>query len=138
MDEADLPLAEKYYLQSLEIRQELNLNHYLIEDWAGLAKLKLAQGDYEGARKYGQKGREYLRENPHLDGAENAMRAFRFIWETLTELGESSMADEVLTLAAQVIREYLDKNYDPVMREMYLDQPHHAVLWTAWKEKREV
>jgi class 3 adenylate cyclase/tetratricopeptide (TPR) repeat protein len=129
----DLAHAESCYQQALVIRQELIQPQYLVEDWAGLAKLKLAQGDREAARKYGQQILDYLKENPSLEGAENPMRAFHFTWQVLVALDQTPAANEVLELSAQIIQEYLDQNSDPAMQEMYLAQPHHGALWAAWR-----
>ena len=131
----DLPRAERYYHQALTIRRNLDQPQYLVEDWAGIAKVKLEQGEGKSASGYIQQIVEYLRENPSLDGAENPMRVFRFTWEALKALGHDEEANQVLSLAINIIQDYLDKNNDPVSRGMYLGQPHHAVLWSAWKRK---
>jgi len=108
---------------------------FLAEDWAGLAKVKLDQGDPESARGRAEQVREYLQENLRLHGAHNPMRAFQFTWDVWVALGEITNADEVLALAAAVMQSYLDRNPDPSAQEMYLRQPHHAVLWAALQEK---
>jgi tetratricopeptide (TPR) repeat protein len=131
---ANLPLAETYYQQALTIHQELNQPRHLAEDWAGLAQLKLAKGDQKSAGRYGQQILDYLKENPRLNGIDNPMRTFRFTWEVLIALGQTSEADDVLTLAVQVMQDYLDKNSDHALREMYLRQPHHRILWAAWQK----
>jgi adenylate cyclase len=133
--QADLSLAESCYQQALVIRQEINQPQYLVEDWVGLAKVKLAQGDPENARCYAELILEYLRGNPRLDFSEHPMRVFRFAWEVWVALDENSAADNVLALAAAIIQDYLDKNSDPDVQAMYLQQPNHAVLWAAWQEK---
>jgi hypothetical protein len=80
---------------------------------------------------------EYLKDKPHLDAMEDAMRVYRYTWETLTGIGEISLADDVLMLASQTIQDCLDKNRDPALQEIYLARPHHAVIWEAWEEKRD-
>ena len=130
--QTDFQLAESYFQQALAIRQELKLPRYFVEDWAGMAKLKLAQGDSEGARPYSGQILEYLRENPRLYGAENPMRTFRLTWEALNALGQYTKANEVLALAAQIMQDYLDENSDLTEQTVYLNQPHHHVLWAAW------
>ena len=133
LSQANLSSAESFYQQALAIRQELNQTHYLVEDWAGLAKVKLALGDQESAHQYGLEVVNYLKENnSHLDGSENPMRVFHFTWDVLVTLGQTREADEVFTLAVQIMQDYLDKNSDTVLQEMYLNQPYHRLLWQAW------
>jgi tetratricopeptide (TPR) repeat protein len=131
--EANLPLAESYFQQSATMRQESNQPQFLVEDWAGLGQVKLAQGDRAAAWQYGQQMLGYLQENPRFDGAINRMRPFRFLWELLIALNQTTRAAEVLALAAQVIQDNLDMNPDAVWQAMYLNQPHHRVLWQAWQ-----
>ena len=135
--QGDLRLAESYHQKALAIRKELNQFHYLVEDWAGMAKVKLAKGDSQCARGFAEQFMEYVQENPRLIGAEHPMRTFRFTWDVWLGLGEAAKADQVLALAADIIQDYLDKNDDPDMQAMYLRQPHHAVLWEAWQEKKD-
>jgi tetratricopeptide (TPR) repeat protein len=135
--QGDLRLAESYYQKALAIRQELNQFHYLVEDWAGLAKVKLVKGDSQCARGFAEQFMEYVHENPRLIGTEHPMRTYRFFWEVWTALREAVKADQVLAMAANVIQDYLDKNNDPEVQAMYLRQPHHAVLWEAWQEKKD-
>lgn len=114
----------------------LNQPNFCAEDWAGLARVRLAQGDQKGAQQYGEKLLAYLKVNPRLDGIENRQRAFRFTWEVLLTLDQRSDADEVLSQAAQIIRAYLDKNDDSDAQDLYLRQPHHRVLWQAWLKQK--
>lgn len=136
LEQDDLPRAESCYQQGLAVRQELIQPQYIVEDWAGLAKLKLAQNDREAARAHGQEILEYCREHPRLEGAEKPMRTFHFTWEVLVALGETAAADEVLALSIRIIQDYLDKNPDPNIQAMYLRQRHHAMLWEAWRDKQ--
>jgi tetratricopeptide (TPR) repeat protein len=130
--QANISLAKTYYRQAMTIHQELNLSHYLVEDWAGLAQVRLIQGDQVGARRYGEQVLNYLEENSRLNGAENPMRVFRFTWEVLVALDQPEESYRLLALAGQIMQDYLDKNSDPALQEMYLRQPHHQVLWAAW------
>ncbi len=112
---------------------------YLVTVWAGLAQLELAKGDMESAWQYSQQVLDYLQGNPHFDRAQNPMRNFYVLWETLVALEKTAESDHVLILAAQVIQDYLDKTSDPAMQEMYLNQPHHKALWAAWVgEKKQL
>ena len=136
LTQSKLQLAQICYQEALIIHQELNQPHHLVEDWASLARVKLIEGDQKNAWIYAQQVLDSLQVNPQLHGAENPMRTFRFTWEALVALGLTTKANEVLSLAAQVMQLYLDKNSDPAMQEMYLRQPHHRVLWAAWQEKQ--
>ena len=129
----DMSLAETYYQQALILRQELNLPHYRVEDWAGLAQVKLAQGETEMAQWYGRQVLDYLQENPTLKGASKPMRTFCLTWEVLHKLGLRAAADRIVTYAVEVMQNYLNKNSDPTLQDMYLGQPYHRVLWRAWK-----
>jgi len=128
-----MPLAANYFQQSLAIRQELGQSQSIVEDWAGLAKVALAQGDLTGSREYAQQILEYLKKNPRLTGVENIMRTFWLTWEVLGALGQTVDTRRVLSLAVQIIQSYLDKNPDPAGQTMYLAQPYHHRLWTAWQ-----
>ncbi len=134
LTESNLGDAENYYKKALSIRQELNLPHYLVEDWAGMARLKLAQNNLDDARYFVQLVLEYLKENPRLHGAEKPMRAFNYTWNVLISLGQSNDAENVLKIASQIIQDYLENNPDPALQEMYLSQPHHQMLWNAWQD----
>jgi len=127
--------AETNYDAALVIHQELNQPHYLAEDWAGLARVKLDQGDGPGASLLAQRVIAFTRDNPRLDGAEDPMRAFHFTWETVTALGDFAAAAEVLVHAAAIIQAFVAKNVDTAAQAMYLQQPHHAILWKAWQAK---
>lgn len=134
MIQGNLTLAEAYYRQALTIRLGLNQPYHLVEDWAGLARLKLAQNDPETAWQYGQQVLKHLRVNPGLEGAIDPLRAFHFIWVVLRELARREAANWVLQLAAQIMQVYLDKNPDPGLQAMYLRQPHHSALWAGWQD----
>lgn len=125
--------AERYYLEALSLHHALNQMHYVAEDRAGLAQVRLAQGDAGAARELALQVVEYLRENPRLEGAEDPMAAFHFTWKVLTTVGQSAEANDVLANAAQIIQAYLDQNGEPAAQQMYLRQPHHSVLWAAWR-----
>ena len=135
--QADILLAETYYHQATAIHQKLSLIHFSVEIWAGLAQVRLIQGDKEDTFHYIQKILNFLRENPRLDGVENPMSTFHMTWQALSTLNKMIDANEVLSLAAQVMQDYLDNNSDPAMQEMYLRQPHHQVLWAAWLAKEK-
>ncbi|MBP6471807.1 MAG: tetratricopeptide repeat protein [Chloroflexi bacterium] len=137
MIQGNLTLAEAYYRQALTIRLGLNQPHHLVEDWAGLARLKLAQNDPEAAWQYGQQVLEHLRVNPGLEGAIDPLRTFHFMWVVLRELARREAAYWVLQLAAQIMQAYLDKNPDPRLQAMYLRQPRHSVLWAGWQDFRD-
>ncbi|MCA9968862.1 MAG: tetratricopeptide repeat protein [Anaerolineales bacterium] len=132
--QGQLLLAETCYLQALTIRQELNQPHHLVEDWAGLARLQLALGDRESAGRYARQVLAYLETNPGLNGAIEPMRAFHFTWHALAALGEREAAAAVLRAAVRILQAYLDKNPEPALQALYLRQPHHWALWTAWQE----
>ncbi len=129
----NLQKAESCYQLALSSHQEMDLIHYKAEDWAGLARVKLAQGDMEVAQTLGLQVLDYLRENNRLEGAENPMRALHLTWEVFIALGQTTAADEVLAFAVQIIQAYLQKNTEPAAQEMYLNQVHHAELWAAWR-----
>jgi len=129
-----LDLAESYHRQAMDLHQERNEPRQLVEDLVGMARVKLAQGDPESARRYADQVQDYLRENPYLAGVVAPIRTFRYTWEVWVALSEIAIADEVLALAAALMQDYLDKNPDPAVQEMYLCQPHHAVVWQAWQE----
>ncbi|MDX1614081.1 MAG: hypothetical protein R3300_07195, partial [Candidatus Promineifilaceae bacterium] len=61
--------------------------------------------------------------------------ALRFSWEVLVRLGQVETANDVLMLAVERMKLFLEKNQDPLIQEMYLAQPHHYVLWQAWQER---
>ena len=128
--------AEKYYQQAIHIRQELNQPQYLVESWAGFAKVKAAQGNLDDAQQHIQKVLDYLADNPYLNGAAMPMRTFQFTKEVLVILGQTNEADRILTLATQIIQKYLDTNSDPKAQELYLNQQHHRILWAAWQSTK--
>ena len=134
MIQGNLSLAEGYYQQALAIRLGLNQPYHLVEDWAGLARLKLAQNDPKTAWQYGRQVLAHLRVNPGLEGAIDPLRAFHFIWGVLRDLARWESAHWVLQLAAQIMQAYLDKNHDPGLQTMYLSQPHHRILWAGWQD----
>jgi tetratricopeptide (TPR) repeat protein len=134
---SNLQLAELYYQQAVAIHEELNQPHCLVENWAGLAKVKLVKGVQENAWKYAQQILEYLNTNPQLNGVESPIRTFHFIWDVLIALGQIGEAKGVLSLAIQAMQDYLNKNSDPTTQAMYLGQPHHQVLWVAWQQRQE-
>ena len=70
LDQGELPLGENCYQRALAIHNELNQYGYLDDDWAGLARLKLAQGDLQSAREFAEQVMDYLHTNPRLDEAE--------------------------------------------------------------------
>lgn len=126
------PEARGHYRQAITIHTELEQPHYLVEDHAGMAQVMLELGNLERARGYARQVMAYLQENPTLEGTENPMRAFRFTRQVLTALAHPQ-ADDVLARAVQVIQAQVENISDPGGRQMYLAQPHHRVLWTAWK-----
>jgi hypothetical protein len=67
-------------------------------------------------------------------GAEDLMQSFYFTWQVCQGLG-MAQGDELLAAAAMVIQSSLDKQPDPVLREVYLRQVHHRLLWEAWGKK---
>lgn len=138
LGQLDFQLAESYFEKAQLLRTELNQPHYLAEDKAGLAKAKLLLGNTGSAKQFVRYVLRYLKENPQLKGTANPIRTFHFTWDVLVALGQNIDADQVLTLATYVIQDYLDKNSDRELQAMYLSQPHHQVLWTAWQESREV
>jgi class 3 adenylate cyclase/tetratricopeptide (TPR) repeat protein len=132
----DLDRAYDYYQRALLIRQEMNLPHYVVEDWAGLGRVALAQGNVEIARQYGRQILDYLQTDPTLNHAENPLRVFRFAWEVWIGLGEREKALAVLRPSAKILQAYLAQNSAPSLQQMYLNQPHHHVLWAAWQHSR--
>jgi len=133
--EDDIQLAENYYQKALEIHTELQLAHYSVEDWAGLAKVKLAQNEKKEALQYGRYILDYLKEDSQLSGTIGAMRVFRFTWDVLTALGQIKDANWVLDLAGKMMQAYLNTNDDPTLQKTYLSQLHHKVLWSVWKKR---
>ena len=123
--------AVNYYMKALDIHKKVNLPYYLVEDYAGLAQAALVLEDKAKALSYAERVVVYLQENPSLDGAENPMRVFRFVWQVLAALADAR-AEDVLTVAARAIQERADNIPDPAQRQMYLDQPHHRLLWAGW------
>ena len=132
--QANWQQAETYYKQALAVHQMRNQDHLLVETWSGLAHLNLIQGDWQKARQYSQQALAYVSDNPHLKGTENYMLTFQLIWQIWDTLGQTATAYYILTLAAQVMQTYLDKNSDPTIQAIYLSQPHHQVLWQVWQK----
>lgn len=135
--QGDFALAETYYQQASRIHDELDLPHHAVESWAGLAQVCFAQGDRDRSWHYGQHILAHLKKNPQLGGTESKMRTFQFTWELLVALEKTADADNVLTLAAQIMQAYLDTNNDPASHSLYLSQPHHQRLWAAWMKKND-
>lgn len=135
--QGDFALAETYYQQALHIHDALDLPHHAVEGWAGLAQVHSAQGDRDSSQHYTQQILAHLKKNPQLDGTEDKMRTFQFTWESLVALEKTAEANEVLTLAAQIMQTYLDTNSDAASQKLYLSQPHHQRLWAAWMKKND-
>ena len=136
-EQGDLDTAEKNGQQAQKIHKRLNQRHFLVEDWACLAQVKLAQDDLESAQLYGEQVVSYLKENTRLDGSENPMRAFHATWTVLMALEKAEEANHVLTLAIKIIEDYLDRNKNVALQDMYLQQPHHQALWSEYKKRME-
>ena len=106
---------------------------------AGLARVKLAQGDWKGAQEYGQQVMAHLPDNPYLDREEDPMLTFRLMWEVWVGLGQMDKAQHILTLAVEAMQQYLDTiSDDTAAQAMYLGQPHHKLLWQAWQDRTTV
>ncbi|MEM7344347.1 MAG: tetratricopeptide repeat protein [Chloroflexota bacterium] len=131
-----LAWAEEHYQQALVIHQALNQMQYVAESRAGLAKVNLEKGSQKEAHTYITQVCAYLSENPTLNGVDNRIQVFRIIWEVLTTLQRSAEAAHVLSLAAQIIQDYLNHSHDSEKRALYLAQPHHQFLWQAWQTKQ--
>ena len=129
-----IDLAENAYEQALAIHQALNQPHHIIEDQAGLAQVKQAQGNHPAAKDHINQILTYLKENPTLYGARKPIHTFHIIWQVLQAIGQPAQATHILSLAAHVMQDYLHKNPDPIQQEMYLRRPYHQVLWQAWKD----
>ena len=132
-----IEFAKANFQQAHLIHEDLQEFEYLAEDCAALAMLNLVKGEQEGAKQYAQKFLHYFKKTSNLQGAENRMRAFHYMWKVLATLGQSAEANKMLNLAAQIMQDYLDKNSEPAIQEMYLRQPHHRVLWAAWLARKE-
>jgi len=133
--EHDLAQSERYYREALSIRRGLQQPYHLAEDWIGLARLNLAREELETAMDYAKKAAAYLDVNPTLAGAIDPLRDFRFLWEVLQAVGTAEDADRVLSLAVGIMEKFLQTNEDPAAREMYLRQPHHALLWSTYERR---
>ncbi|HSH03466.1 MAG TPA: tetratricopeptide repeat protein, partial [Anaerolineae bacterium] len=121
--------GEAYCQQAQALQKEIGLEAYLLENRVGLGWAYWRQGDEEGARQYATLVKEGMAENPRFSGCENPMRALRRTWELFRGVGEVEVAKGVLAEALVLMNGYLDKNQDERLREMYLSQPHHQVLW---------
>jgi tetratricopeptide (TPR) repeat protein len=137
LQQNQLEPALAHLQEALAIRQELDQPHFVVEDWAGLAKVAFLQRDRAQTATYLQQILAYLEENPTLAGAEAPLRAFHWTWELLVALEQPDQARHLLTLAVQVIQDFLDKHSNPAVQATYLKQPHHKALWAAWAEEQK-
>ena len=127
--------SETYYQQAMRFNEKKTEIYHHIECWAGLALIALRQGDLKEAQTYA----DHLLAAWGDDSAsfletDDLMRVLHFTWLVFQEL-ELGVADEVLAATEGLLKAYLDEHPDPEMQAMYLQQPHHKVLWTAIQAK---
>ena len=125
--------AQSYYLQALDIHQELEQFQYVVEDWAGLALVALRQADLESAQMYANQVLEAWTNNPSSVGSELSIRTFYSTWRVCQGLA-LDQENDVLAAAVNVMQLYLDNQDDPETRAIYLKQPYHLLLWEAWEK----
>jgi tetratricopeptide (TPR) repeat protein len=127
-----LPQAEAYLTEALAAYNAARLDRMLVDVWASLAQLRLAQNDEEGTHQHVQQVLDYVRDNPALPGSDNRMRVLHFTWRALVALDRQAEADALLAHAAHLIRQYLENISDSAIRERYLRQAHVRDVWSAW------
>ncbi|WP_420641718.1 BREX system ATP-binding domain-containing protein [Candidatus Leptofilum sp.] len=110
--------ASTYYQQALALCQKLNQPHFMVEEWAGLAQVAVAQG--EEATTYLDDVMNYIAQEPQLEGAEHPFLVFLQAYQCL-EASDDDRATTLLAQASQLLQERAAKIKDEKSRHSFLE-----------------
>jgi predicted ATPase len=117
--EAALAWAKEAYEQAIILREELAQRHMAMECRAGLARVLLAQGSPEQARRHVDEILHYL-ETGTLDGTVEPLQVYLTCYHVLRAEG-AARADEILTDAYDLLQERAWQIVDEALRRSYLE-----------------
>lgn len=123
------------YEAALAIRRELGEGSLVMETLAGLARLRLAQGDAAAARAPAAEIVGFLEAGGTLDGADEPFRIYLTCCRVL-QANADPRADDVLATAYRLLQERAARLADAAGRRSFLEQvPYHREIAAAWAGK---
>ena len=111
--------AGEFYQQALTLRHELGQHHLAMEDWAGLARISIAQGNSTQAQAYVEEILSYLQDHT-LDGTEEPFQIYLTCYHVLNA-HHDPRAQIVLKTAYHLLQEQAAKITSEEMRRSFLE-----------------
>ena len=115
----NLPEAQAAYARNWELRRRLNQSNRAIDGRAGLARVALAQEEWEQARVHVEYILSYLEDHPALDGVEEPCRAYWTCYQVLAVM-QDRRAPEILAKAYDYLQTKAAKIEDDALHRSFL------------------
>jgi hypothetical protein len=112
--------AQKTYLKSLGIRNELAQLALSMEPLAGLVETALHMNDLETASRETEKILAYFEEGGSLDGTEEPLRVYYACYQFLSQQ-KDPRAQQVLQIANQLLEAQASKLIDDQARKLFVE-----------------
>jgi class 3 adenylate cyclase/predicted ATPase len=136
----DLQAATEAYEEAVSLRRELGQYSLLIDDWAGLAHIALAQGRSEQALEHVEDILAWIDANG-LEGIEYPLQVYLTCYRVLLTTGQEDpsaleRADEVLAAAHAALMERANSIRDEALRLKFLEnvQANREII-AAWERR---
>jgi len=129
----ELKSAMKAYQAAVNIRRELEQPPLLMEPLAGMIQVFLKQKDYDSAFAHCEEILTYLSSGGTLDGAEEPVRVYLTIYQTLV-IRHDPRANKILRAAHELLQTQISRIQDENNRTLYVQNvPWRRELMEIWE-----
>jgi tetratricopeptide (TPR) repeat protein len=135
-DQEHFDKAAQDYLQALELYRGIGAEWGITETRTGLARVRQAQGDMEGALNHVNAILAYLKGAKGLGYGRGPTESYLVCFQVLQEAGDPR-TKQVLEIAYAELQERAEKITDEALRRSYLENvPWNRELVKLWEEQR--
>ena len=136
-DSGKLGPARDAYQEALELRYELDQPLLATEPGAGLARIRLIQGDPAAAQDLATSILSQLEQDGTLEGTDQPLRVYLNSYLILSELNDQR-ANGLLNTAHDMLKTRSNGIADPSARQAFLENiPYNRAIVSLWKQRHE-
>ncbi|MEQ8672728.1 MAG: tetratricopeptide repeat protein [Aggregatilineales bacterium] len=121
LEQGDIAGSREAYQKSLEIEIETEETHFLIENWAGLARAELADGNLDEALKYVEKCLANIAVAYDLAGMTEKSLIYLTCYDVLVAADDLQRAQEVLNTGHKLVQFVVGKLTNPDYIDSFLN-----------------
>jgi predicted ATPase/class 3 adenylate cyclase len=134
-DLGKLETAAKAYDEAMRLRQELGQHGLAIDDLAGLARIRLAQDDWEQALEQVEEILAWIDANG-TEGIEYPLQVYLTCYHVLSATARTERAHAILSTAHTTLLEQADSISDSDLRRKFLEGVKvHQEIVAAWETR---